>query len=275
MNNRKYRQIFFYLIMIGLAMAWLMPIVFMIFTAVKSPQDLFGKKLFALPETIVWQNFSDAWNQGAMGTYIKNSVLVSFVKVPLGIFIESLAAFALTRLNLKWADRLFIFFFIGMMIPIQVTLVPLNIMLTNAGLINKYLGLVLVYLGFGIPFGILVLRGFFRTIPKEIDEAAQIDGCNNFQLYSRVIMPIAKPAAATLVILDFLSTWNEFMLSSVFITSDALRTIPTGLLRFQGEFSVNYPLLNAGVLISVLPALLIYLLFQRYFVEGLSGSVKG
>lgn len=258
-----------------MAVVWLIPVVFMVFTAVKSPQDLFGKKLFALPSQIVWSNFSDAWQQGRMGVYIKNSVIVSFIKVPLGILVESLAAFALTRMNLKRANALFIFFFIGMTVPLQVTLVPLNIMLTKAGLINSYLGLLIVYIGFGIPFGILVLRGFFRTIPREIDEAAQIDGCNDFQLYGKIILPIAMPAVATLLILDFLSTWNEFLLSSVFLTSDDLRTIPTGLLRFQGEFSVNYPLLNAGVLLSVLPALLIYLVFQRYFVEGLSGSVKG
>ncbi len=275
MNPKQNRKIFLYVFLIVLAAVWLLPAIFMIFTAVKSPQDLFSKKLFTLPDHIVWQNFIDAWNQGKMGMYMKNSLIIAILKVPLGIFIEAMAAFALTRLNLKRGTALFLFFFIGMMVPIQVTLVPLNIMLSKVGLINNYLGLFIIYIGFGIPFGILVLRGFFRTIPKEIDEAAQLDGCNSFKLFLNIILPIARPAIATLLILDFLSTWNEFLLASVFLTSDEMRTIPVGLLRFQGEFSINYPLLNAGVLISVLPALTVYLLFQRYFVEGLSGSVKG
>lgn len=275
MNRKMTRKILFYVFLICLAAVWLLPIVFMSFTAVKTPADLFGRKLFALPNHIEWRNFIDSWDVGKMGLYMKNSLIVSCLKVPLGILIESLAAFGLTRMNLKWGNKLFIFFFAGMMIPMQVTLVPLNIMLTKAGLINTYLGLFTVYVGFGIPFGILVLRGFFRAIPREMDEAARIDGCSNLALYARIIMPIAKPAVATLLILDFLSTWNEFILASVFITNDVMRTVPAGLMRFRGEFSTNYPLLSAGVLMSIIPVLIIYLTFQRYFVEGLQGSVKG
>ncbi len=163
----------------------------------------------------------------------------------------------------------------GMTIPVQVTLIPLNIMLKSVNLINSRAGLMLIYLGFGIPFGILILRGFFRTIPNEIVEAARIDGCSDFKILVRIILPIAKPAVVTLIILDFLSTWNEFLLSSVFITKEGLKTIPTGLLNFTTQHSTNYGLLNAAVLMSIIPVFAVYIIFQKHFVSGLQGSVKG
>jgi len=205
-----------------------------------------------------------------------NSLIVSMMKVPLGIFIEALAAFFITRMcSKKTGNRLFIFFLIGMMIPMQVTLIPLNIAFSRLGLINSYFGLFIAYVGFGIPFGILVLRGFMRTIPKEIDEAALIDGCSQFRMFWSIILPITKPALATLMIMDFLSTWNEYMLASIFITKDSMRTISAGLMSFIGQYGTDYGLLNAGVLISVIPVLIVYILFQNLFVQGLAGSVKG
>ncbi|WP_240763151.1 carbohydrate ABC transporter permease [Paenibacillus thalictri] len=274
--KRKLSRLLLYALLIALGCVWILPVVFMLFTAMKSPADLFGSSsLFSIPKKIEWANFVNAWSQGKMSLYMGNSLIISAVKVPLGIFIASLAAFALTKMNFKWSNSAFIFFLLGMMIPVQVTLVPLNIMLTKSGLINTRTGLIIVYIGFGLSFAILILRGFFRTIPKELDDAAKIDGCSNWGLFWRIIMPIAMPAVATLVILDFLSTWNEFLLAQIFITSDQLRTVPTGLMSFKGQFSTNYGLMNAGVLISVIPIFAVYLLFQKYFVQGLAGSVKG
>jgi raffinose/stachyose/melibiose transport system permease protein len=162
-----------------------------------------------------------------------------------------------------------------MMIPIQATLVPLNIFLNKTHLVSTYPGIFLIYVGFGIPFGILILRGFFRTIPKEIDEAALIDGCGDMGKFIRIILPLSMPAIATLVIFDFMATWNEFLLAQIFITQDSMKTITTGLMSFRGERSTDYTLLNAGVLISIVPTLAVYLAFQKYFVSGLAGSVKG
>ncbi len=273
--NKSLKITLFYVFIITLAAIWLFPMLFMFLTAIKSSEEFYGKPIFSLPETIRWSNFLDAWVKGRLNRYMINGIIICLFKVPIGILVESLAAFAITRLKIKLSNMIFIIFLVGMMIPIQVTLVPLNIGLSNLGLINSYFGLIIVYIGFGIPFGILVMRGFFRTIPKEIDEAAIIDGCNNLQLYWKILMPIAKPALATLVILDFLGTWNEFMLASILITDDRMRTVPTGLMSFLGEYGIEYGLLTAGVLISVAPILIVYLLFQRFFVEGLSGTLKG
>ena len=266
---------FFYAGMIILSIGILVPIIFLFLTAIKSPKDFYATSIFSLPETINWINFPEALLKGDLDRYMLNGLIICLVKVPLGVFISALAAFAITRLKIWRPNVIFILFLIGMMIPMQITLVPLKIGLTALSLTNTYIGIIIVYLGFGMPFGILVMRGFLRTIPKEIDDSARIDGCSNFTLFLRILMPISKPAIATLLILDFLYTWNEFVLISVLITDSKMFTVPAGLFTFIGQHDMKYSLLTAGTLITIVPVLIIYVIFQRYFVEGMAGAVKG
>lgn len=275
MIKKEYRKMFFYLSMTIFSLIWLVPIFFISITALKSPKDFYGKSMFSLPNELMWSNFVSAWEKGNLSRYVTNSLIISLIKVPLGILIEALAAFYITRLAGKRGRQIFIFFLMGMMVPMQVTLIPLNIALSRLNLINTYLGLLIVYLGFGIPFGILVLRGFMKTIPKELDEAALIEGCSESRLFWNILLPLTKPALAALMIMDFLATWNEYVLASVFITDDYMRTVPAGLLSFVGQYGTDYGLLAAGVLITVIPILIIYICFQRFFVQGLAGSIKG
>lgn len=274
-QKKIFSKIALYTILILLAVIWIIPMFTLLATALKNKQDFYSDlSLFQLPENIAWKNFSNAITKGRLFTYMKNDLIISGIKVPLGILVESLAAFALTRLNIKRKMGIFIFFLIGMMLPMQVALVPINMIYSKLNLLNTYFGLFYAYIGFGISYGILVMRGFMRGIPRDIDEAAYIDGCNKWQLYSRIILPIAKPAVATLFITDFLSTWNEYLLASVIINDNSMKTIPVGLMTFVGEHSTDYGLLCAGVLISVIPVLAVYLIFQRYFVEGMAGAIK-
>lgn len=275
MKNKSVRLSVFYAFVILLCVIWLSPLLFIVLSSLKSATDFFTGNALSLPSEIRIRNFADAWVNGNMAVYIKNGLKVSIIKVPVGVLIEALTAFALTRLDIPGSKKIFVFFLIGMMIPMQVTLVALNIGLTKLGLINTHLGLILVQLGFGLPFGILVMRGFFRSIPGEIDESAKLDGCNNLRLFYNILLPLAKPAAASLIILDFLASWNEFLFSSIFLTTDSLRTVPAGLMSFFGEFGTDYPLFTAGVLISIIPVLIIYIFCQRFFVEGIAGAVKG
>lgn len=269
------KKIILYLILCVIGILWITPVITIVATALKSKQDFFsGMSLFEIPENIAWQNFWNAITKGRLFMYMKNDLIVSCIKVPLGILVESLAAFALTRTNIKHKTGIFIFFLIGMMLPMQVALVPINVVYNKIGWLNTYHGLFFAYIGFGISFGILILRGFMRGIPKDIDEAARIDGCTKWQLYYRIIMPISKPAIATLVITDFLSTWNEYLLASVIINDTYKKTVPVGLMTFVGEHGTDYGYLCAGVLICVIPVLVVYLIFQKYFVEGISGAVK-
>ena len=275
-KTKKYiEKIILYLALVFLVIIWIIPIFTLFATAIKSKVDFYtGVSLFSFPEKPAWDNFINAIKKGNLFLYMKNDLIISCIKVPIGIFVEALAAFALTRLKLKHKTGIFIFFLVGMMLPMQTALVPINIIYSKLGLLNTYWGLLYVYIGFGISFGILILRGFFNGIPKDIDEAAYIDGCSKWQLFYRIIFPIAKPAIATLVITDFLSTWNEYLLASVIINDNTMKTVPVGLMTFVGEHGTDYGYLCAGVLISVVPVLVVYLFFQRYFVEGMSGAVK-
>jgi raffinose/stachyose/melibiose transport system permease protein len=272
---KRFRKIVRYAILVTIVIIWTAPIYTLIATAIKNKQDFYNNAgLFSLPKSIAWNNFADAFIKGRLFAYMRNDLVICCLKVPLGILAEALAAFAITRLNIKHKTGLFIFFIIGMMLPFQAALVPINIVYSRLNLLNTYFGLFYVYIGFGISYGILVLRGFFRTIPRDIDDAAVIDGCNKWRLFWNIILPISKPAIATLVITDFLATWNEYLLAMVIINDNNKKTVPVGLMTFVGEHGTDYGLLCAGVLISLLPVLAVYLIFQRHFVEGLAGSVK-
>ncbi|MDR2742690.1 MAG: carbohydrate ABC transporter permease [Treponema sp.] len=273
--KKQFGKIALYAVLAAVAVLWAAPIYTLIATAIKSKQDFYNNAgLFSLPESVAWNNFTDAFFKGRLFAYMRNDLVICCLKVPLGILIEALAAFALTRLKIKHKTGLFIFFIIGMMLPFQAALVPINVVYSRLGLLNTYFGLFYVYIGFGISYGILVLRGFFRTIPRDIDDAAVIDGCGKWRLLWNIILPISKPAIATLVITDFLATWNEYLLAMVIINDNNKKTVPVGLMTFVGEHGTDYGLLCAGVLISLLPVLAVYVVFQRHFVEGLSGSVK-
>lgn len=275
-KTKKYLKIgTMYLMLIVLCLIWIVPMFTLVATALKSRQDFFnGLSLFQLPDQIAWSNFTNAITKGNLFLYMKNDMIITCLKVPLGIFIGALASFALTRLNLKHSTGIFVFFLIGMMLPMQAALVPINVIYSKLNLLNTYFGLFYIYIGFGISYAILIMRGFMNGIPRDIDEAAYIDGCNKWQLFWHIILPISKPALATLMITDFLSTWNEYLLASVIINDNKMKTVPVGLMTFVGEHGTDYGYLCAGVLISVIPVLMVYLIFQRYFVEGMSGAVK-
>ncbi|MCC8151188.1 MAG: carbohydrate ABC transporter permease [Lachnospiraceae bacterium] len=264
-----------YIILIALSILWIIPLFTLVVTALKAQSDFIsGISMFQLPEQIAWSNFSNAMTKGRLFLYMKNDLIISCLKVPLGIFLSSMTAFALTRLKMKHSTGWFVFLLIGMMLPMQIALVPISIIYNRLNLINTYFGLFYVYIGFGVSFMILILHGFLKGIPKEIDEEAYLDGANKWQTFIRVILPIAKPALATLLITDFVSTWNEYLLASVIINDNSLKTVPVGLMTFVGEHGTDYGYLCAGVLISIIPVLIVYLIFQRYFVEGMAGAVK-
>ena len=264
-----------YTLLLSISIIWIIPAISIIFTAVKSRADFFsGMGLFEWPASIHWENFTTALFDANLLLYMRNSLFISVWKVPLGILVAALAAFAITRLNVKAPRAIFIYFLIGMMVPFHVALVPLNAFFVNHGLIDSFLGITYVYIAFGLPFAILVLRGFFNTIPKEIDEAAYIDGCSKTRLFFSITLPLAKPAIASLFILDFLATWNEYILASVLIRDRTRQLITAGLMNFQGQFGTEFGLLSAGVLLNVIPIMLVYILLQRHFVEGMAGAIK-
>ena len=179
-------------------------------------------------------------------------------------------------MNFRFRHGIFLFFLIGLAVPVQVALQPLVLMMKNLGLSNTLFALIPPYTAFGLPLQILVLRGFFRQIPTELIEAARVDGASEFTIFRSIMLPLSVPPLAALFIIDMLATWNEFLLPLVLTSSKGSRAVPLGLLQFQGEHSSQYTLLMAGVLISIIPVLIIFLFLQRYFVAGLTAdAVKG
>lgn len=270
------RRTLFYIVLCAVTLVYIVPIVSLIFTALRSNPDLYSRGLFAIPEKFLWKNFIDSWKVGSMSIYFKNSILVALIKVPLYVVVSTMGAFALTKMEFRFAKAGLIVVIFGMLLPVHVALIPLTIILTRTHLIDTYQGLILVYLGFSFPFGIFIASGYFRTIPKELDDAARIDGCTDVARYVRIVLPLAIPIIATMIILDFLSTWNELLMAMLFIKSNVRRTIPIGLLAYRDRYYSNYTLMACGILIATFPVTIIYLLFQKYFISGLAaGALKG
>lgn len=258
------------------AFFWMVPIIFILFTAFKSKADFIRSPAWAPPLVLHWENFTDAWSLGKFSSYGINSLVISLTKVPIGMFVSALAAFAFSRLRFPFQKILFLVVIIGTMIPVQIALGPIFQIMLNAKLLSTYLGILLPYIAFGIPYHVFLFNNFFRSVPRELDEAAVIDGCSRFGLFWRIILPLSRPILGAVFILDFVSTWNEFAIALVILQSGDSWTVPLGLQAFRGQYAVNYGALNAAIVLSTIPVVVIYLLFQRYFVSGLTaGAVKG
>ncbi|WP_425348766.1 carbohydrate ABC transporter permease [Rhizobium aethiopicum] len=258
------------------ALVWVAPFVFIVFTSLKSPAAVTSTGAFMPPAELALENYSAAWSRGNFANSFLNSVIITVIKVPLGLFLSAMAAYALAKIRLKITKALLLVVVFGTMIPFQVMLAPLFTLVNSFGLIDTYPGVILPYIAFGVPYQVFILHGFFKSIPKELSEAALIDGASHFTIFRRIFMPVCLPVLAALLILDFVSTWNEFAMALVLLQDQHMWTLPLGLMSFQGQFSSNYGQLNAAIVMTVLPATIVYLMFQRYFVSGLtSGAVKG
>jgi raffinose/stachyose/melibiose transport system permease protein len=258
------------------SLLWMLPIIFVVMASVKNSNVLFSAHgLISIPTSITWSNFTQAWSVGSMSTYMRNSAIITAIKVPIAITIESLLAYSLAYKESRLRTFVFVFVLVGMVFPPQAALVPLHGLLQRWHIFNSWVGLILVYLGFGLAFGTLILRGFFRTVPRELSEAARVDGAGPLRILWKVYVPMSWPAIAALAIFDTVWTWNEFLFAQLFITSENLRPVQAGLVALNGQYSMNVTLLSAGVVLSILPIVVVYVLFQRKFVSGMSGALKG
>jgi raffinose/stachyose/melibiose transport system permease protein len=258
------------------ALVWLSPLVLLVTTALRPLSDFVANGALSWPQEWTLQNFADAWGVGNFATTYKNSMFLLILKVPLGVLISAMLAFALAKLRLRFGTAIMFAVFLGLTIPIYITIVPVFVLLRTMGAIDSVPGLVGPYLAFGIPFEVLVLQSFFRQLPDELIEAAKMDGAGPWRIFFTLILPLSTPALVTVLILDAVSTWNEFLFALILLSSDANKTIPVGLLNFQGQFSNNNTGLAAGILIAVVPILIAYIFLQRWIVGGLTaGATKG
>ncbi len=262
------------LFFIVLVISIFLPIIWLLINSLKSNNELFNNSL-ALPEKLLFSNYVEAWGKGLFA-YFKNSLIVSSISLILIITISALLAYGITRFNVKGKNIIFIIVLGGMALSEQVALVPLYKMLQTLNLYNTYFAVILPYIAFRIPFTVFLMRAYFLSIPKELEEAAYIDGYNSFQIFYKIIVPISKPIFASCAIVNLNFVWNEFLFANVFLEDKKIMTIPIGLMTFQGDMRANYTVLLAGIVIASIPMILIFLLMQKQFIRGLTaGSVKG
>lgn len=256
------------------ALIALYPIVLMIASSLKTNMEIFASPL-SLPRAFSLDTYKKLWEVVPFADFLWNSVFVSAMSVLLITVFSSMAAFYLSRFSFKWTGALYFFFIIGLMIPIKLGIVPLFLLMKNLGLLNSLWSLILIYTASGIPISVFILTGFFRTLPIELEEAARIDGCSHFQVFWRVLLPLIRPALATVVIINFIHAWNDFFFPLIFIQEEALKTIPIGMMVLFGEYETDWSLLFAGLTLSALPMIVVFLMASKQFMEGLTaGAVK-
>jgi len=276
MKSLNLKKIILFSILIIVAFAQLFPLYWLITFSLKSNIEIFGENVIGLPQNWRWINYKTALSDGGILKYFLNSVIYSGVTVLVTGIVSSMAAYAIARMKWKLKDYVFGIFVLGIMIPTQAALLPLFQLLEKLGLKGGYLGLLIPYISFGIPMSVMILTGFYKGIPKEIEEAAYIDGSGIFRCFGSIILPIIKPAIATASIFTFLGSWNELMFANTLVDSSDFRTLPVGIMSFAGQYSTDWGLIGAGMVIATLPTILVYFLLSNQVQESLvAGAVKG
>jgi raffinose/stachyose/melibiose transport system permease protein len=271
----KFKRTLLYIALFLFGFVALFPLVWMAYTSFKSNADI-SNSVFSLPTVLHFENYSNAWQTAKIGVYFLNSVFVSIASILLTILIGSSAAFILSKFEFKLRKSIYTLFLIGMLIPLQSVLVPLFIQMRFLGLLDTEWSLILSYTAFGLPVTIFVLESFMRSFPNSIIEAAIMDGSSIPRLFFSIIIPMTRPAIATITILNFLNNWKEFSFALIFITSDAKKTLPLGLYNFLGAYTSDYAGLMAALVISSIPVVIIYLILQEQIINGMTaGAVKG
>lgn len=257
------------------AVIFVYPLAWLVLGSLKTP-DTFFSNLWGLPKSWAFQNYVDAWNIGKVGQYMLNSAIVSAATLVIVLFTALPLSFALARIRFRGSSVVLGVFAITLFLPMQLLIIPLYELEAKFGIINTYWALILPYAAGALPFAVVFGTTYMRTLPLELDEAARLDGCNTLQVFLRVIVPLARPAVATMVVMTFLSIWNEFVLALTVTQSDNVRTLPVGLLNFSQQFGgTNYPQLFAALMVATLPILTLFLIMQRQFVQGLvDGAVR-
>jgi len=274
MSRELLQRLGLYLVLILVGTVLLLPFVWLLSTALKSESaDLFSYPPQWIPDPIVWSNFVKSWNLLPFGLYIFNTFFIAISTVVLNLFFCSLTGYALARMRFVGRQVIFYAVLATTMVPFQVLLIPLFIVTLKLGLVDSYAGVILpVAVN---AFGIFLLRQAFTTIPLDLENAARIDGCNDFTIYSRIMLPLIKPALATQAAFTFVAQWNDFLWPLVVLKDRDLYTLQLALASLQGVFGVNWRYISAASIIALVPTIIFFFFTQRFFTQGLtSGGVK-
>lgn len=255
----------------------LFPFVFVIFSSLKKSNLEIAAHPFRFPTEFFYDNYIQAWVRAKISVYFFNSVYLSLSSAVVGVLLAAATAYALTRMKLVRTSKvLYQFVLLGMLIPGNVLFIAQYILVMKMGILNTHWALFLPYTAGALPISVLLIAAFMKSIPDELEEAGIMDGLSSIGLFARIILPVTLPALVTVFIVNFLGAWNEYLLSNFFISKDALKTLPTGMVGFRDSFQTNYALICTGIVYSVVPVLILYGFLQEKIIEGITaGSVKG
>jgi raffinose/stachyose/melibiose transport system permease protein len=270
----KWAVIGFHVVLGAYSLVVLYPLLVMLFSSVKSTRELFTNPL-GVPVHPVWSNYVQAWKEAKFAVYFKNSIWVTVASTASILFFSSMASYILGRMKFKLNAWVYGLFMAGLVIPGRLAIIPLFLLMRDLHLLNKHIGLILIYTAHAMPFAIFLLTTFFRQIPHELEEAAVVEGAGRFTIYWRIMLPLVRPALATVGIFEFLHVWNDFFFPLIFLRSEKLMTIPVGLSVFFGEYATNWALLFAALAISILPVVIAFIALSKQFIAGLTaGAIK-
>lgn len=278
MLRKRLARLSYFIGLILVVAIFLFPILWIFLTSLKANTEIFRTPITYLPHKFTLENYLSMFKQ--LPYYIfffRNSVIITSFTVILVLILSSLGGYAFGRLEFRGKNLFFSFIMAILAVPYLVYLIPVYMMESELNILDTHIGLILPYVALNLPFGIFIMRGIFRTIPSELEDVAKIDGCNSFQVFSKVMMPLSMQGVATVGVLTFIAAWGEFMFALTLMESSIMKTLPIGivLLRDEGQ-SWAYGLLSAAVVVSIIPVILFFIALQRYFVRGIiEGSLKG
>ncbi|WP_235019879.1 carbohydrate ABC transporter permease [Ruania rhizosphaerae] len=261
--------------LVVLALIWIYPFIWLVSASLKTQPEIFGSGLGLIPETPIWENYSRAWTVVGFDRYFLNSVIITGGTVALIVIRSALAGYVLGRYDFIGKKLLIGIFLITFFLPEGYTIIPVVQLTDQIGLLNTHLGVILGLGAGGQVAATLLYAGYFRGLPKELEECARLDGAGHFRIFARIMLPLAWPITATVIILTFLFAWNVYLLPLVFTLSEpALRTLAVGMSAFIGEYSTDWSGLAAAAMISLVPVMAIFITLQRKFVDSIAGAVK-
>ncbi|WP_420818810.1 carbohydrate ABC transporter permease [Paraliobacillus sediminis] len=273
---RKFGFFLLYGVLSIFAIFQIYPLVWLFFFSLKSNSEIFGNSPFSLPSAPKWENYAKAWTDGNINTYFFNSIWITVTAVVLTVLLASFATFAITRMNWKLNKFVLLLFMVGYMIPIHSTIIPLFSFFLDWHLIDNPLSIILSYVAYNLPLTIMILIGFYNTLPREVEEAAVMDGCSVHRIFFRITLPMTMPVLSTTVIINMIYNWNEFIFVNTFISSDKYKTLTVGIQNFIGQYLTDWGAIGATLIISIIPILVAFIFLSNRIVEGIAaGSVKG
>lgn len=275
-NGKKIGNVVLWIVLIFVAVIQLFPLIWLVDFSLGSSNEMFTNGLLIIPEKIRWDNYVKAFVDGNFLHYLRNSVLINTLAVILVVIISIMAAFACQRMKWKLSGLVSTLLVLGMMIPIHATLLPNYKIYSTFHLTDTIWALLIPYVAFSLPQGMFLMTGFIQSVPKELEEAAVMDGCGIYRIVFQIITPLLKPSIATVAIMTFLNNWNEFMMASTYLSSPKWKTLPFSVLEFTGEYSSNYAVQFAVMALTAAPAVIVYVILNKHITKGVAmGAVKG